>query len=93
MLNKITQLHNLEPKEILTPIEELKKSIEDLKNNYQPKDTTEYLTRKEVAELLKVDLSTIHNWCKSGKLLPYGIGKRVYFKREDLERSIIPLNK
>jgi excisionase family DNA binding protein len=74
-------------------IDGVKNQLEDLKLHFQPKEPTELLTRQEVASFLKVDLSTIHNWCKSGKLLPYGIGKRVYFKRADLERSIIPLKK
>ena len=42
--------------------------------------------------MLKVDISTISNWCKTGKLKQYGIGARVYFKRKDLEESIIKLN-
>jgi excisionase family DNA binding protein len=73
--------------------EVLKNQFEDLKAHFQPKEPLEFLTRQEVAKLLKVNLSTIHNWCKSGKLLPYGIGSRIYFKRTDLERCIIPLNK
>lgn len=59
---------------------------------YKPVRPNEYLTRNEVKELFKVDLSTIHNWCKSGKLKPLGIGARVYFLRSDLEQSLIPLN-
>jgi len=59
---------------------------------YKPKQPNDYLTRKEVAELFKVDLSTIHNWCKSGKLNPLAIGARVYFLRSDVEQSLIPLN-
>lgn len=74
-------------------IDGVKNQLDELKKEFQPKQPTEYLTRQEVATLLKVDLSTIHNWCKSGKLLPYGIGKRVHFKRVDLEKSIIPLEK
>lgn len=71
----------------------VKNQMEDLKLYFQSKEPTELLTRRDVATLLKVDLSTIHNWCKSGKLKPYGIGKRVYFKRADLESSLIPLDK
>lgn len=58
----------------------------------QPKRSDEYLTRQEVADLFKVDLSTIHNWCKQGKLKPYGIGSRVYFLRSDIDNCLIPLN-
>lgn len=52
----------------------------------------EYLTRREVADLLKIELSTLHNWSKKGKLKPYGIGNRVYFLRSDIEKALKPLN-
>jgi predicted site-specific integrase-resolvase len=45
-----------------------------------------------VAQMFDVDLSTIHNWSKSGKLKPLGIGSRVYFLRTDIEACLIPLN-
>lgn len=71
----------------------VKNQLDELKKSFQPKEPTEYLTRNEVAQLLKVDLSTVHNWCKSGKLQPYGLGSRVYFKRSEIEECIIKLNK
>lgn len=73
-------------------LEGVKVQIEQLKKEYQPKESTQYLTRNEVKELLNVDLSTIHNWVKRGKLRAYGIGSRVYFKRHEVEQSIKPLN-
>ena len=70
----------------------LKSQISLLKAEFQPKEPTEYLTRNELAELLKVDLSTIHNWTKKGKIKAYGIGNRVYYKRQEINQSIKPLN-
>lgn len=66
--------------------------LNDLKVHFQPKEPEVYLTRQEVSKMLKVDLSTIHNWCKSGKLTRYCIGNRVYFLRSQLEESIIPIH-
>ncbi len=54
-----------------------------LKKEFQPKEPTEFLTRNEVRDMLKVDLSTVHNWTKRGKLQAYGIGNRVYYKACD----------
>jgi len=65
--------------------------IEKLKRDFQPKEPTEYLTRNELKDLLKCDLSTIHNWTVKGKLKPYGIGNRVYYKRHEVESAIISL--
>lgn len=58
---------------------------QELSKEFQPKQPTEYLTRTEVCELLKVDLSTLHRWTKSQKLTAYGIGNRVYYKRSEIE--------
>lgn len=66
--------------------------IEILKSDFQPKQPTEYLTRNEVRDLLKCDLSTVHNLTKRGKLKAYGIGGRVYYKRSEVEAAIKPLN-
>ena len=70
----------------------VKVQIDKLKKEFQPKIPTEYLTRNEVKELLSVDLSTIHNWQKKGKLRAYGIGARVYYKRHEVEQAIKPIN-
>ncbi len=71
----------------------VKTHLDDLKKNFQPKEPTEYLTRQETADLLKVDLSTIHNYTKQGKLQSFGIGSRVYYKRVGVENAIVQLNK
>ena len=62
-----------------------------LKKEFQPKEPTEFLTRNEVRDLLKIDLSTVHNWTKRGKLRAYGIGNRVYYKRKEVEEAMQPL--
>lgn len=72
-------------------IKGVKTELEQLKKDFQPKQPSEYLTRNEVAEMLKIDLSSVHNWTKKGKLKAYGIGGRVYYKREEIEESIIKL--
>jgi len=68
-----------------------RKEIEKFKKDFQPKEPTEYLTRNELKDLLKCDLSTIHNWTVKGKLKAYGIGNRVYYKRSEIESAIISL--
>lgn len=90
--NAITQLHNIEANQILNPLEEIKKQIENLTNHFQPIEPTEFLTRKEVAKMFNVTLSTLHSWTKKGNLKSYGIGGRVYYKRSEVEQILIPLN-
>lgn len=75
-------------KEIL---EGVKNYLHDLLSQQKEKETSDYLTRQKVAEMLSIDLSTVHNWTKQGKLNSYGIGNRVYYKRSEIEQAIIPL--
>lgn len=86
---QITQTTPTQLKELITEV--LKSEIDNLKQHFQPKEPKEYLTRSEVADLFKVDLSTVYNWCKTGKLKPLGIGARVYFLRSDIENCLTPL--
>lgn len=90
MVKNSTILHEVTPEQITNLFEGLQNQIAELKKNFEPKTPTEYLTRTEVAEMLKCDLSTIHNWTKKGKLIPYGIGNRVYYKRNEVEAVLVP---
>lgn len=67
----------------------VKSQLDELKKEFQPKEPEEYLTRSEVSQLLDIDLSTVHNWSRSGRLKRYGIGNRVYFKRSEIEASLM----
>ena len=47
----------------------------------------EFMTRKEVCQLLKISLSTIIRWEKQGILKAYRPGgKKVLYRREDIEK-------
>lgn len=75
-------------KEIL---EEIKSFLQELLPQKEVEQGSDYLTRQQVAEMLSIDLSTLHNWTKQGKLISYGIGHRVYYKRSEIEQAIIKL--
>ena len=70
----------------------VKRQLDDFLKHFTPKHPNEYLTRQEVAQMFNVDISTVHNWCKSKKLNPLDLGSRVYFLRSDIEASLRPLN-
>jgi excisionase family DNA binding protein len=48
----------------------------------------ELLTVKQVASELHVSLSTIWNWTREGRVPTVRLGKRVLFRREDLEALV-----
>ena len=64
---------------------DIAKTLNEIK---QPKESSEYLTRSGLAEMLKCDPSTLWLWTKKGKLKAYGIGNRVYYKRSEVEEAI-----
>ena len=81
------------PEQLQTEISNgVKVQLQEFLKHFKPVQPAEYLTRQTVAKMFDVDLSTVHNWCKSGKLKPLGIGSRVYFLRTDIEACLIPLN-
>lgn len=59
------------------------------------KSQSGYLSRKEVSQLLKITLPTLHDWCKLGYLKPYKIGARVLFKEAEVIAALekVPLFK
>jgi hypothetical protein len=91
---KQVQLIGLTPEQFQSSIlEGVKTQLDELKKSFQPKTPDEYLGRAEVAKMLRVDISTIHNWTVSKILTSYGIGRRVYYKRTEIKDAIIKLNK
>jgi excisionase family DNA binding protein len=48
----------------------------------------EYLTVKEIAELLKLNQQTLRNWIDAGSLPAVRIGRRVRVRRADLDRIL-----
>lgn len=81
------------PQELQQQINEvIETQLTDFLKNFVPIQPKEYLTRLEVAKMFSVDISTVHNWCKTKRLNPLGIGHRVYFLRSEIESSLKPLN-
>jgi len=71
--------------------EAIKRQLDELKKNFQPKEQPIYMTRLEVAEMLHVDISTVHNLSVRGVLKKKQIGGRVLYLREEVQKEIIDL--
>jgi excisionase family DNA binding protein len=74
---------------VYSEISIIRNQLNELIHSFEPQKPTEWLTRNEVAEMLKCDLSTVHHWTKKGKLKKHCIGNRVYYKRSEVEAAII----
>jgi excisionase family DNA binding protein len=86
---KSIQLLNLSPEELKKEIlSDLRTELRSLEGKLKQKEPEEYLTRAEVAEILKISLPTVSEWSRSGILKPYRLGKLVRFKRSEVEDAL-----
>jgi hypothetical protein len=76
---------------ILERLERIEIAIEKL-NSPAKNESETLLSRKEACELLKINFTSLWKHTKSGKLKSYGIGNRVYYKKEEIMRSITRIN-
>ena len=76
---------------VLERISSVEETLGKIMTHFQPKEPVELMTRQEVALYFKVNIATIHNWTKKGKLQSYGIGARVYYKRAEINQSLIKM--
>lgn len=56
----------------------------ELKNG----EPEELMTREEVAEFMKVNLSTVSGWTSKGKIVCYGMGGRRYYKKSEIMSAL-----
>lgn len=77
---------------ILERLERIEIAIQNL--DVPPKNDDEdiLLSRIETAKLLKINLTTLWKHTKTGKLKSYGIGNRVFYKKEEVLKSITRIN-
>ncbi|WP_233264567.1 MULTISPECIES: helix-turn-helix domain-containing protein [unclassified Flavobacterium] len=86
-------LQNLTPRdleELITRV--VKEQLQEFVKNIPTENPDELLTRAEACTLLKINMTTLWNWTKKGKIIAFGIGNRVYYKRGELMGSLIRIN-
>ncbi len=94
MIKKVVEIQNVSVDELVAII--TNKMLDGfeirLEQLQQKKHQEQLLTRTETAKYLKVDISTLHNWTKKGKLKAYGLGNRVYYKKNEIDEALIRIN-
>ena len=89
---EVIKFIQIEPNELKSLLMEgVQQVVNQIREEFQPKTPTEYLTRKQVAKMLDINLTTLNNWTNKGVLISYGIQGRVYYKRDEVERAFIEL--
>lgn len=79
----LNQLENL----INNSIAKALKEYSDFQNQSEKKGQ-EYLTRKQVANILHLSLGTLDVYVKKGLINSYKIGHRVLFKSDEINESL-----
>lgn len=92
-MENATLLNHTTPEKLTeTILKGVETQINDLKKNFTPKEPDDFLTRMEVAKLLKISLTTVHEWANTGTLKAYKVGNRTYFSRKEIENTLFSSN-
>ena len=82
-VGKFDGLVNLSDEELVEFVREIRKRFEG-----KPIPQKEYLTNKQLCELLNVCRSTLWRWEKEGVVKPIRIRGRVMFARSDIDKMM-----
>lgn len=92
--SKLTQVFGISPNELKDDIvNDVRAELRSIAQNFQPIKPPEYLTRQEVAKILKVSLVTLSDWNKKGILKPYRLGNLIRYKSSELDQALIRVYK
>lgn len=62
----------------------VKKTIQELKEGVSKSNNDNLVPLKEVAETLNVSRCTLNRWNKDGYLIPIKIGRKVFYRQNDI---------
>lgn len=52
----------------------------------EPED--DLITREKAAKMLDISLMTLYNWTESGYFTPVRIGRRIYYRKSDILKTL-----
>ena len=80
----------LTPDQLQTYFDGMVKKVESIIKDSQKQQITskEWLTANEVSDLLKISLTTLHDWSRKGSLRKHKIGGRLRFRNDEVLASI-----
>ena len=91
-MEKSILLHCITPEELRQIIKEVIREELIANNILVNQGENVFLTREETCSILKINKSSLWKWTKMGKLISYGIGNRVLYKKNEVIESIIRIH-
>jgi len=88
-MNPILILQGVTLDNLLAQIESIvEKKLNEKIAQLTPSKKWHYMSRNEVAKLLKISLPTLHDWTKQGIVISYRIGSRILFRSDEIDQSV-----
>ena len=56
-------------------------------------DSEELIKAKEVCEYLKISKVTLYKWLNQGRITGYYLGRRLFFKKSEIDKALIKKGK
>lgn len=82
-------LNGINLNELLAKLEKIEKLLESYLNTQTPNEIKpDFISRAEVAKLLKITLPTLHEWTKFGWVKSYKMGNRVLYDSSEVETAL-----
>src|SRR4051812_20081219 len=66
----------------------IESKLTQLASQNEVQKQNQFLSRAEVARLLKISLPTLNDWTKLGWLQSYKMGNRVLYKQNEVEEAL-----
>jgi hypothetical protein len=86
------KLVQIDPEELVGLINNCVQSIfDDFVKGLPSNNPDELLTPGQVCEFFQIDNTTLWRWAAKGKVKPYGISGKRYYKKSELMNCLIPL--
>jgi excisionase family DNA binding protein len=91
-MEKSILLHCITPNELKQIIKEVIREELFANSNLDIPDENVFLTREEACAVLRINKTSLWKWTKKGRLISYGIGSRVLYKKSEVLESVIRIN-
>lgn len=90
-MEQIIQIQNLSRKELEIIIKEQLEEFYNLISQPETETEFKYVSTKELANIFGVNPATIWRWRNRGYIKAYGIGNKVLYRLDEVEKAVKPL--
>ncbi|MBN8676694.1 MAG: helix-turn-helix domain-containing protein [Chitinophagales bacterium] len=92
-MNRSILLEQMSGEQILARFDILEAQLKTLQNQPTPTPAPGYLSRQEVAKLLRVSGVTVWDWTNKGFLKAYRLGNKVFYKAAEIDGAMVEIKK